>query len=86
MTLHDIRLFDMKQKYVETWSDLTFIKYTLPCGVILHWYDTGFLEGLDGFLYITHLQELELVHKMTLEQLFDYIEQIHPAFDRTEFE
>ena len=95
MTLEEIRKFGMQEiTYKPDWKDDVDIEFPLPCGVELYCLTICnnevvkapfYLEGLDGFLYITHLEELEMIHKMTLEQLFDYVEQIHPAFDRDSY-
>ena len=95
MTLEEIRKFGMYERtHKPDWDDVA-INFRLPCGVEMDCLTICgnevvepplYLEGLDGFLCITHLEELELVHKMSANELFTYIEQIHSDFDRTKFE
>ena len=94
MTLEEIRKFKMEERtFKPDWDDVC-IEFTLPCGVELNCLtvcnnevvEDLSLEGLDSWIYFDEIEELETIHKLTLEQLFDYLEQLDSDFDRTEFE
>ena len=94
MTLAEIRKFGMEERtFKPDWDDVC-IEFTLPCGIELNCLtvcsnevvENLSLEGLDSLIYFDEIEELEMIHKMSTNELFTYIEQIHSDFDRTKFE
>lgn len=94
LTQEIIESFEMRKENFKPDYDDAGCRYTLPCGHDVEGFfmlngdscKMDSLEGLDGYLYITTKEELEKIHKMTEDELFDYVESQNEDFDRGEFE
>lgn len=88
LSLEKIRSFNLKEKSVKPdWDDAGF-EFELPSGIELIGFimlnsqpvKTNSLEGMDGYIYITTVEELEELISLTYEDTLKKVKEKHPEF------